>query len=374
MTTQLRHRKTIRDVDTVAMQLIQLGEYAKKMPPAYRNAGICEPVYGFDGIKGMCLDGEGLLLGCDLADLGITKPLPHVFERSKTNRLIDRLKGDVRGAITTYDGIVAARASGAMSDILATKTSYTTVANVWSSTFRAAGTPPAGTYSNIPGGAAPDETNAGAISSLLSFAGSATDYLISFGMVSSSQINCLLLVDLVVAAGNISATTASSQTVNTTALTRYTNGEGLNMTFDVTTPLGTSTPTMTITYTNQAGTGSRTVTTAAMTASAIAQRLMPTGVPFTGFQSGDFGVRSVQSVQLSGTMTAGVMALNIWKQLAIFPGSVANIYAERPMTSSIDGLVELVNVSNVLGCITAYALTNTTTLGTLLMKLGTVWG
>lgn len=364
------------DVDTIAQNLALMASWAKNGPDAYRVDASCKtPVIGPNGIIGYMLDGVGLALNTDLKDLGIHKPLPNVIERTPLARFLDKI-GDERGAITTYDGIVAARAAGSMSDCIASKTSYTTVANVWSSAFRAAGVPAAGTYTNIPSGAALDATNAGSLALLLAPPTSGNkDYLLTFGFQAGQQINCILLVDILVAAGNILATVNTSQTVSSTALTRYTGGVGVYMTFDVTTAIGTTASNLTVTYTNSAGTGSRSSGAQAMTTSAIAQRLQPnTTSPYCPLQSGDAGVQSVQSVQLSAAMSAGVMALNLFKPLVMMPGIAANIYAERPMSSTLDGLVELQNVSLVLGCLAPYIFTNTTSTGTLNMKLGTCWG
>jgi len=313
------------------------------------------------------LPGKGIQLFSDLKTLGITKGrIPHLYERSVTQRLIDKFCGDERGAISSYDGIIAARAGGNADDVMFAKSSYTTVANVWSSSFRAAGLPAAGTYSNIPGGAAPDNTNVGALS--LGFSnpsGGNSKYLLTFGFTSSSALQIVMLGDLLVAAGNISGSLNTSQTISSTALTRYTSGAGVYMTYEVTTALGGTASNLTVTYTNQSGTGSRATAATAMTTSAIAQRLQPAGAgPFMVLQSGDYGVQSVQSLILSASMTAGVFALNLYKPLMWVPGIAANIWTERDSTTQIDGLQQLVTTAGgVLGCLAMYLYTNTTTSG-----------
>jgi hypothetical protein len=105
------------------------------------------------------------------------------------------------------------------------------------------------------------------------------------------------LVDLLVAAGNIVATSAAAQTVNTTALTRYTTGAGVMATLEVTTQTSATAHNVTINkYTDQDGntlntTGAQTAQAAA-TAN-IVQRLVPvdTGSPFFSLASGDYGIR-----------------------------------------------------------------------------------
>lgn len=370
----LIRQKRHYDVDTIARNLMLMGKIAATTPKAYSAGGCRQPVVGPNGVIGHMLDGEGLFIDVDLKTLGITRKLPHVIERTPLARLLDRI-GNEKGAITTYDGIVAARAAGNYSDAMGTKASYTTVANTWSSTFRATGLPTTGTYSNIPTGAIADRTNVGALSLLLANPSSGADYLLTFGLMAGQQLNCVLVVDLLVAADNILATANTSQTVSSTALTRYTDGVGVYMTFEVTTAIGTTASNLTVTYTNTGPTGSRSSGAQAMTTSMIVQRLMPASLgPQCALQSGDLGVTSVQSCQLSAIMTQGKFALNLYKPLCWLPGIVANVYAEKPMASTIDGLVALPQASSQIGCLTTYVYTNTTSTGTMNMAFRTCWG
>ena len=371
------------DVDTLAEHLARAGALAHSMPPAWEGAGVSEPFHGLDKFfdasetpVGHVLDGKGLLVGCDLKALGITKPIPHVYEKSLFSRLRDTLHDD-RAAITTYDGIIAARASGQAYDMMVSKLTTTTVANQWSSIFRAGGVPAGvGTYANIPGGAALDCTNAGALNlGMPNISGSNLEYLLTFGAISIQQINMFLLVDLLVAAGNILATVNTSQTVNSTALTRYTSGAGVYMTFDVTTALGSTASNLTATYTNQAGAGSKSTGAQALNASAIVQRLQPVVLgPQISLAAGDYGVQSVQSVVMSAANSAGVLAVNLYKPLVFMPGIVAAIYAERDSTTTVDGLVQIATAAGVCGCLAAYVLTNTTSTGITIICLRSCFG
>lgn len=363
------------DIDNVAMNLMLMGEMAAKMPKAYRADPTCrQPVYGEHGVIGHMLDGEGLVINTDLKSLGITKKLPYVIERSPLGRLLDKF-GDERGAITTYDGIVAARAGGNYSDAMAAKASYTTVANTWSSSFRSTGLPNAGTYTNIPTGAALDRTNAGALSLLLLNPTTGSDYLTTFGLQAGQQLNLVMLVDLLVAAGNILSTVTTAQTISSAALTRYTSGVGVYATLEITTANGSTASNVTLSYSNTVPTSGQSTGAQALLASGIAQRLNPVAFgPQIQLASGDIGVTAVASATLSASMTAGVMALNLYKPLAWLPGIVANIYAEKPMASTIDGLVQLPQASSQLGCLTTYVFTNTTSTGLMTMTFRTCWG
>jgi len=394
------------DVDQVAKHLMHLGRIGRAMPPAWDGAQVHQEVCSPEGIHlGRMLPGKGLYLDLDLKCLGIDKPLPYVFEKTKVRKLIDVLKDErwavaaaagltmaalfpksllshlfgpaIFGVVQTYDGIINARGNGNGYDVVFSKASITTVANIWFSTYAVSGNPAAGSFTNIPGGAAPDNTNQGSL--LLGVpnpTGGNKAYLLSFGYASGTALNTCLLADLCIQAGNISGSTNASQTINTTALTRYTSGIGLNMILEVTTPLGSSGANVTITYTNQSGTGSRSTGAQAMTTSAIAARLQPGAfVPFTPLQSTDYGIQSVQSLQLSASMTAGVMALEIYKPLSFVPGIAANAWVERDMAIQLSGVTELVQTSgNVLGCIIAYIFASSTTSGLMIGQLRTCQG
>lgn len=371
------------DVDQLARNLASMALQASMMPPAFASHGISEPIIAprapvgasRHSRLGRILDGKGIYLDADLKDFGIHKPIPHVYERTPLRRIFD-VVGDEVGAITTYDGIIAARGAGNYYDPLWGKLSTTTVANQWTSLYRTAGTPAAGAYTTTPG-ATKDSTDAGSL--LLGFPapGSNSAYLLSIGMMAAQQINWLAVCDLLCAVGSIIVTSASSQTVSSAALTRYTTGAGVWMSFEVTTALGTGAASITATYTNQAGTGSRSTGTQLMTPSAIVQRMVPItiGLP-TQLQSGDSGVRAVASTIMSATMTAGAVALNLFKPLAFIPGLVANVYGEKDTTITIDSLVPLVVDSGTsnCGCPVAYVMPNTTSTGIMSLVLRGVYG
>jgi hypothetical protein len=76
---------------------------------------------------------------------------------------------------------------------------------------------------------------------------------------------------------------------------------------------------MTISYTNQAGVAGKTGTVSSFPATAVAWTLVP-------FQlaNWDTGVRSVQSVTLWTTLTAGAISLIAYRLIAMAPHLVAN--------------------------------------------------
>jgi hypothetical protein len=307
------------NVDRIARTLVYGGRMARSMPPSWDGARDAPLCCGPEGqYVGKMLPGRGLYLGLDLKSLGITRPLPYVYERSPLMRAAEAIDtyGVLRGrvfdaerlavrfldglrivsgrlvpacAITTYDGIIAARAGGLGQDVVGIKGSITTVASAWSSLFRATGLPGVGTYSNIPGGAAPNRTNAGALSLGLSNpTGANKKYLLTLGVGLGNNTFWTMLVDLLVAAGNILATTAAAQTVNTTALTRYTDGAGVMITFEVTTLLSATAHNITVnSYTDQAGNAGHTSSAQTGINAGIVNRLAPTDfAPFVALGDG----------------------------------------------------------------------------------------
>jgi len=373
------------------------------MPPSWDGAKIAIPCTGPDGeYFGKALPGRGLYLAFDRKFLGLTKLPPFVYEPSPIQRLMDQAKrlqprllggwlglkcfydprtGSIvdleRGAISTYDDIIAARAAGtgAPLDVVITKNSDTTVATAWHNLFQIAGIPPAGAYSALGSGTAPDNTFTGSYSFGLGAPTSPNKkYLLTFGFTSVNQINMAILFDLLSQDGGILMSNATN-TVNTAALTRYTGGAGVLAIFEVTTALGATAGTIQLaSYTNQAGTAARANAATTCVNSAIVHRLVggagsgtaTVGAPACVLQGTDFGIRAVATVTSAGNTGGGVVAINLYFPLAFLPGVAASIWIERDSTVQIDGLVELAQTSgNVLGCLGLYVLPNTTTIGQL---------
>lgn len=404
--------KTPYDVDVVAAEIGRVAQLARHMPPAWDGAKVAHGFTGTSGENlGRVLPGRGVALASDLKSLGITRPIPFVFEKSLAMRTIEACGGRERlaislsalllsaklgalgmadalhtlplfvGAITNYDGIINGRANGKGQDVTMYLVSQTSVASGWHSLIRGGTKFPGGTFApaNIPGGTATNRATTGSLSiGLDNPTGTDLKYLITVGYTSSSTINMVLLADILVAAANINANSATSQTVDTTALTRYTGtaSAGNLLTFEVTTALGATASNLTVTYTNSAGTNTRSTGAQVMTTSAIAGRLQPTQLgPYTQLQDGDLGVRSVESLIFSSAMGAGVLNLYIYRPLHFLPGVGANVYIERDSTVQIDGLTELVEGSDSqLGCLTFFVLPASTTTGNFTAFLRTVTG
>jgi hypothetical protein len=405
--------KTPYDVDVVAAEIARVASLAKHMPPSWDGAKIA---HGFTGTQGenlgRVLPGRGVALASDLKSLGITKPIPYVYEKTLTMKAVEAFGGRERlaigaasillgaklgvlglhdalqslpvfaGAITNYDGIINGRANGKYDDESFSASSQTSVGAAWHSMIRSTTKFPAGTFSpaGMPGGTATNRATAGSFSLGLSNpSGSDKKYLLTVGFTSGSAINMVILADILVAVSNVNANSATAQTVNSTALTRYTGtaSAGNLLTFEITTSLGATNSNLTVSsYTNSAGTTGRTTTAQAMTTSAIGGRLQPILVgPYMTLADGDIGIRSVETLQFSAAMGAGALNLYIYRPLHFLPGVGANVYVERDSTVQIDGLTELVvGTDSQLGCLTVFVLPNGTSTGTFIGFMRTVAG
>jgi hypothetical protein len=402
------------DPDRAARVFVEAARMGRHLPPAWDGDRISTPTFTPEGAYlGRVLPGRGFALATDLHAFGITRPIPGVYERSAVERLrerwdqwlpriepqdharaythrgVQRLLLDtdraaiellssspavlaaksLAAAITTYDGIINTRANGKANDNVMAKASVTSVAQAFTTLFRATGNPAAGTYSNIPGGAVHTRASVGAWAGLRNPGGSDLKYLLTIGYGSTQAIDWGILVDLLVAAANILATISTAQTVNTTAQTRQygsTLGAGVNMTFEVTTALSATAHNMTVnSYTDQDGNTAATTGAIAGVSGAIAQRLVPVSLgPFMDLAAGDFGVRSVEQYTNSVALAAGIFALNLVFPLAYIPGIGSNLYIERDSTVQIDGLQQLVeDGGGVIGCLTWFLQTNSTATG-----------
>lgn len=93
-----------------------------------------------------------------------------------------------------------------------------------------------------------------------------------------------------------------------------TAGRGVYAALEVSTIMGAGTPTYTLTYTNSAGTGSRTAVIPAVAAAA------PVGTFYTWpLQAGDIGVRSVEGFQASATSTSGAFHIILFRPIVSIP-------------------------------------------------------
>jgi len=376
----------VADVDQLATKLLDLGLSARMMSPAWdgTRGRIRQPAMGPDGqLVGWMLPGKGLLLdGLDRKAVGIGREIPFVFDYSPWARLRDRLVRAGRslhesevGAITTYDGIINARANGKARDIAFTKSSITTAVGFWYDTWLAAGSPPAGTFdaATPPTDQSLNSATVGALSeTYLDPGGTDKSYLLTLGMMCSNAHNMALLIDRHTQGGNFTLTAATS-TVASPETTVRDYGGGLGAGAEIIAPVtvARATPgagTWSHTYLDQAGASSTTQALALpATADPINRLVAHIGVaaPFIALASGDFGVRQVSASTRAATGdTTGAAALCIVQPLVWIPSvGAANLWVERDLPSDLSGLVELANSSLVTGCLSLLMFSNQTTLG-----------
>ena len=145
-------------------------------------------------------------------------------------------------------------------------------------------------------------------------------------LIANANVSGVLLVlDRLWHNGGFTITSTSPQTLTSPTwpardATGTTNGEGVLCAVEVSAATGAGTPTLTVEYTNQAGTAGRTATNwvAATGATSIAGTMYPIGL-----QSGDTGIRSIQSLTLSATWTSGTINLVAYRVLGVLNISTA---------------------------------------------------
>jgi len=124
---------------------------------------------------------------------------------------------------------------------------------------------------------------------------------------------------------------------NTQTLTRYTTGDGVRCMFVVQTPMATF-GTVTMTYTNSAGVSGRSVTFGINAAAAIGSVVNNSAstnsanaeAPFVPLASGDKGIRSIESITVSGA-PGGFLNAVLVKPLAHLQLREQGVAAEKIM-------------------------------------------
>lgn len=189
------------------------------------------------------------------------------------------------------------------------------------------------TWTQTPGaGTAPTTSVALSASSTGALLGPTGARLLSIEstLLNVNKLGTVMLVDLLNISGGLSGTSTSTQTTNlpTATLTRYTSGTGVLAALVVWTTVGTTSATATVSYTNHAGTAGRTGTCYFYNGANSSDLVVPVAL-----QSGDTGVRSVESVTLSAsTGTAGNFGVALFRPLAIVPSAVIGCRTYRAET------------------------------------------
>lgn len=252
--------------------------------------------------------------------------------------------------ITDNNSYIAALA-GQQQRLPFTKASVTSVAGGYISLWASAGLPAAGTLAlgNTTTGVIPTSATAGSFR--FADAGTGNLYLAK-AAASSSVTGTLCVYDRVWHGGAYTSVNGAISANTTTAITRSSTGDGVELWAEIASALSATATTITVTYVNQAGTGSRTAT-CALPASAIASRMFPFVL-----QAGDTGIRQITNVAGSAAPT-GTFNLVMLERLTEIPITVAGVASLQDFAAT--GLP----ITEPSACVAMFMTTNTTSSGTL---------
>ncbi len=135
---------------------------------------------------------------------------------------------------------------------------------------------------------------------------------------SSTAGATVVAIDLLNVSGGLNGTITTEQTTNlpTAALTRHTGGDGVFIAIHIFVIVGTTATTVSVRYTNQAGTPNRTSTVTSFGGTNFREANRLILIPL---EAGDTGVRSVEGVTLTATTgTIGNFGVCLFKPLMTF--------------------------------------------------------
>ena len=199
------------------------------------------------------------------------------------------------------------------------------------------------TYDGMPAGGAaptaaaiPDRTTQGAMPFVAPTGG--RDLHLIGTSITPLTAGVYLLYDRLFHIGGLSGTSTADQTVQgspaSPALTRNTGGEGNIAWYEIYTIIGVTT-TLTMTYTNQAGTSGQT-STINIGAAGFREVTRAQRIPLA---AGDTGIRAIEKVKLTAsTGTVGDFGITIAQPLAWIPVGAAGTAGWRDYTTGLPGI------------------------------------
>lgn len=210
-------------------------------------------------------------------------------------------------AITTMDQLVAGVAGGERV-YLQKNVSPTVTTLTHTSFWKVAGQPAAAATPPTGAGEAPTKATAGALP-WTNPSGGAKAYLAAV-TGTAEDLGIVAIYDRLVHTSGLSGTVTTTQAINSAALTRYTDGAGVELWLEVYTTIGGTARTATITYVNQAG---ATKTTSVQTSTSTMNTGRMLQVPLA---AGDTGIRSVTDLTWSAsTGAAGDFGIVLLRRL-----------------------------------------------------------
>lgn len=185
-----------------------------------------------------------------------------------------------------------------------------------------------------------------------------TKHIVTVGAMSTVATAVPSIVEFVDVLGYYPLTTntvLTAQTlINTLTLPRYADGAGVRAYIVAVGTMGAGTPNVSISYTNQNGVADRVMpVTVSSVATAVQSHIVHSDpsagkyFPYLPLQAGDTGIRSVQTVTLSATMTSGSMALVLCKPLTTLPLTTAGVMAERNLMTQLPSLPRVYDGANM---------------------------
>ena len=200
------------------------------------------------------------------------------------------------------------------------------------------------TYDGMPAGGAlptsaevPTRATTGAIS-FVPPAASKEKFLIGAG-ITATVAGVFLLYDRLFHIGILSGAATTDQTIQgsplTPALTRNTGGAGNFAFYEIYSIIGTTSTTLTMTYTNQAGTSGKT-STINIGATGFREVTRAQRIPLA---AGDSGLRGVEKISLAAsTTTAGNFGIVIAQPIAWLPVGSAGTMGWRDYTTGLPSI------------------------------------
>lgn len=266
----------------------------------------------------------------------------------------------------SYDGILAALSAGMGQEMFFQKSLPAAhVAGNFYTSWAYPGTPAVGAWAGAGGAAAAtlvttNSATPGALTLASPTSVSATNpYILSAGVVQAvgaqTIAGTLMLIDRLADTGPLTTTFGGScsltMPVATSLWARYPDGVGVQAFVEsLETTIPTVSTTIALTYTNTAGTGSRT--SGSTTIAATKSLVKGTSGPFLSLASGDLGIKTIESIQVGAvTPAANSIALVVCKPLLILPCTTTGYYVERDLVIQTPKLPKLQVAADASACL-----------------------
>lgn len=245
----------------------------------------------------------------------------------------------------SYDDIITAlsvNGTGELSQFY--KTGLVTTAGNLFSLWAAGGYPTSGTFGTSLTGRAVDNTFTASMAFTNAAAGT-NKHMLSAGVGSTVSLGSVLFYDRIYEypfTGTATSGTFSVPTLVTRDMAGASAGAAQMMFHENFSNTATAAVTVTPTYTNSAGTGSRTNAYTSIATSAVGGTVAnPVGRIFLPLAAGDKGVRSIQSYTLSASLLAANQNFVIGRPLTLLPMLASNSYVQRDLVLQLANMPRL---------------------------------